>query len=356
MVLSKVRRLLWCLCALLIFGGATSNMLPQEGKHFTPMRASAPAYQLPAKVILGGDAVGFEYQTDGVLVLSKSKIATLEGYVETEGDLRAGDIICGIGEEKVSSADQLGQEINSPENQNKLLTLKIVRKNKEITSAVKPTFDLFAKKYKLGVWVKDSASGVGTVTYIDPETGRFGALGHPITEGFTQQVMPVGKGKVYNCNIIGVSRATRGVPGELRGIIQKNKPLGEVSLNNNFGVYGTMAKEMLENKQERLIEVGGRAKVKPGKAKIYSSVDGEHIRACDIEIIKTNYQSISDEKSLVFKVTDNELIRQTGGILQGMSGSPIVQDGKLVGAVTHVFLNDPTKGFGLYIDWMLAQN
>lgn len=356
MVLSKIRRLLWCLCALLLVGGASSDMLPQEEKSYTPMRAGAPAYTLPSKVLLGGDTVGFEYQTDGVLVLAKSKIATLDGYVESNADLRAGDIICGIGEEKVSSAAQLGQEINKPENQNKDLALKIVRRNKEISSVAKPTFDLFAKKYKLGVWVKDTASGVGTVTYIDPETGHFGALGHPITEGSTQQVMPVSKGKVYNCNIIGITRATRGVPGELRGIIQKNKPLGEVSANNGFGVYGTMSKDAMEDKQDRLIEVGGRAKVKPGKAKIYSSIDGQNIRACDIEIIKTNYQSVSDEKSLVFKVVDSELIRQTGGILQGMSGSPIVQDGKLVGAVTHVFLNDPTKGFGLYIDWMLTQN
>lgn len=307
----------------------------------------------PEKVILGGNAVGFEYQGDGVLVLSNNRLATMEGYVGnlTSQQLAEGDIILKINAQKVSSAEDVSNIINSKENAGKEVELDVIRANKELKIKIVPMFDLFANKYKLGVWIKDSVSGIGTLTYVCPDTKKYAALGHPIMSG-NGGILGVKTGKVYNCNIIGIARGSKGVPGELRGVISKGNALGTVESNTDFGIYGEIQNDKFLN-NSHLIDVGGRKTVKPGKAKIYSSIDGEGIKAYDIQIIKTNYQSVSDEKSLVFKVTDKELLSKTGGILQGMSGSPIVQNNKLVGAVTHVFLNDSTKGFGLYIDWMM---
>ena len=143
------------------------------------------------------------------------------------------------------------------------------------------------------------------------------------------------------------------MPGELRGVISRKSPLGSVDTNSNYGIYGDIDIAKFSLLENQMIEVGGRSTVKPGKAQIYCALDGDKVSSYDIEIIKTNYQAVSNDKSLVFKITDKELIEKTGGIVQGMSGSPIVQNGKLVGAVTHVFVNDSTKGFGIYIDWMI---
>jgi len=306
------------------------------------------------QLILGGEAVGFEYQGDGILVLSNNRVATMEGYIEniTKEQLTVGDIIHKINGIEVNSAEDISNILNNEENLGTEVTLTITRKNKELETKVTPVYDLFAKKYKLGVWVKDYINGIGTITYIRPDNGQYGALGHPITESTTGEVLGVKTGKVYNCSIVGIARGSRGVPGELRGAILKREVLGSVESNNDYGVYGKIEDEKMID-SGTLIDVGGRATVKPGKAQIYSSIDNGGVQAYDIEIIKTNYQSISNEKSLVFKVTDKELLAKTGGILQGMSGSPIVQNNKLVGAVTHVFINDATKGFGIYIDWML---
>lgn len=349
-------KFLWFSCLFVFIFNCCYPCVPEEELAYTSVsnNIAGTAETDLKQVILGGYAVGFEYQGDGVLVLSNNRIATMEGYIENinKEQLTVGDIIHKINGIEVYSAENISAILNDEENPGREVTLSIVRKDKELETKVTPVFDLFAKKYKLGVWVKDYVNGIGTITYIRPDNGQYGALGHPITESTTGEVLGVKTGKVYNCSIIGIARGSRGVPGELRGAILKREVLGKVESNNDFGVYGKIEDEKIKT-SGTLIDIGGRKTVKPGKAQIYSSVDNEGIKSYDIEIIKTNYQSISNEKSLVFKVTDKELLAKTGGILQGMSGSPIVQDDKIVGAVTHVFVNDATKGFGIYIDWML---
>ena len=346
--------LLFSCVAVFLFSYYSPYTPSEEGVYTSFLNTAITANNETQQVILGGKAVGFEYQGDGVLVLSNNRIATLDGYIDNinKEQLSVGDIIHYINDTEVYSAEDISKILNSENEFGKEVTLKITRGNKEIETKVTPVYDLFAKKYKLGVWVKDYVNGIGTITYISPKSGKFGALGHPITEGTTGEVLGVKTGKVYNCSIMGIAHASRGIPGELRGAILKREVIGEIESNSDFGVYGKINNEEIL-KTGQLIDVGGRSTVKPGKAKIYSTIDNEGARSYDIEIIKTNFQSISNEKSLVFKVTDKELLEKTGGILQGMSGSPIVQNNKLVGAVTHVFVNDSTKGFGLYIDWML---
>ena len=309
------------------------------------------------KVLAGGNAIGLVLKTEGVLIVGSSPITTINGEIDVlnDGILQIGDSIIQIENETVDEVSCISKIINKQENRDKELTIKGMRKNKEFTAKVKPCYDVKSQSYKIGVWVRDDASGVGTLTFIN-SNNRFGALGHPICDSDTKSTIDLKEGKVYNCSILGVNKGAPGNPGELRGLFMQGKnEQGLVEKNNNYGVFGEISNNsnLLEDLQE--VEVGSRVLVKPGKAQIRCCVDGNKIETFNIEIIKTSYQNYSNDKSMVIRVTDDRLIEKTGGIVQGMSGSPIIQNGKLIGAVTHVFVNDPTKGFGVYIDWMLNQ-
>ena len=181
-------------------------------------------------------------------------------------------------------------------------------------------------------------------------------MGHPICDSETKNIINLKEGKIYKCSVLGVNKGVTGNPGELRGLFMQGKnEQGIIEKNNNYGIYGSLNNESEIFKSLTEMPIGSRVFVKPGKAQIKCCVDGERVESFDVEIIKTNYQNYSNDKSMVIRVTDERLISKTGGIVQGMSGSPIIQNGKIVGAVTHVFVNDPTKGFGVYIDWMLKQ-
>lgn len=299
------------------------------------------------KVYLGGDTLGFDYTGDGLLVVSN------KGLGVANEDFMAGDIIKSVNGVKLKSAADLRKILDESAAQKGLL-IKIERNGEAIEKRVKPAYDAMTQKYKLGVWAKEGLNGVGTLTYIEPESGRFGALGHPIIEPNTRAILDVNTGSVQKCAVLGVKKASRGSPGEIRAVLTSSrKPLGTVDKNCETGIFGQLSPELIKSENRPLVDLGGRLNARPGKAQIYSSIDGKHIRPYDIEIIKTNYQGASSQKNLVFKVTDQRLLKNTGGIVQGMSGSPIVQDGCLIGAVTHVFVNDPTKGFGIYVDNMI---
>ena len=345
MQLDKIRRILMLFLLVVLFYALNTNEEPFVNTSGNIFLHNANNQQ----VILGGEVIGFEYQSDGVLIVSNNRASTFDGYLSsfTREQLCAGDLILSIDDQKVTNSKEISSLLKDKDN----VMVKVLRDGKETSIPVAPVYDIVAKEYKLGVWVKDNISGIGTITYIDPETQKFGALGHPVTEASTQKILPVKEGVVYDCNIVGVARGSRGMAGQLRGVMSKRKELGTVTKNSDVGIYGTINKENLQN--QKLIDVGGQKTIKPGKAQIFCSIDSGGVRPYDIEIIKTSYQSVSNDKSLVFRVTDKDLLEKTGGIVQGMSGSPIVQNDKLVGAVTHVFLNDSTKGFGIYIDWML---
>ena len=215
-------------------------------------------------------------------------------------------------------------------------------------------FDEISKKYKLGLWIRDNAAGVGTLTFIRKDNMRFGALGHPVCDIDTGACLPVKSGNIFKCNIVGYRKGEKGKAGELKGLFLRNGSiLGALDENNGYGVYGNFGNEALEAYKNELVEVASRNEVKSGKAKIRCTIDGTVPKDYDIEIVKTYFQDSKSNKSMFIRVTDKELLSKTGGIVQGMSGSPIIQNGKLVGAVTHVFVSDPTKGYGIYADWMI---
>ena len=336
------------------FGGLVTTRYNQDNETVdfllfdTVKIHSVNAVSVGDQVYLGGETLGFSYEGNGVLVVAKSEYA--------DDKICTGDIIKSINGTEINSVSKITELLNVKDTAGGEVTAKIVRKGNSIETKLKPAYDVLTKKYKLGIWAKDSMSGIGTLTFIDPETGRFGALGHPILEQNTGSILEVGSGNVHQCCVLGVKKASRGNPGELRGVfVRSTQEVGNVDKNCEYGMYGKLNLENKLFKNKQLIEVGGRLVAHPGKAQIYSSLDGQTVRAYDIEIIKTNYKSSQSPKNLVFKVTDERLIQATGGIVQGMSGSPIVQDGKLIGAVTHVFVNDATKGFGVYIDSMIQQ-
>ena len=304
------------------------------------------------EVYVGGIPLGFAINTQGVIIVGDNVVQTENGSKLTTKtkELKSGDVLCAINGNKVCSVDDVISEVNKSNGAR--LTLDITRDNKEHQIEIIPEKDISTNEYKLGLWVKDDASGVGTLTFVNTETMRYGALGHPITDFETGIEIPVLNGKIYKCNLIGITKGQKGNPGELRCLfMQGNNDKGSVDTNCKYGVYGEVKEDSIIDKN-LCVNIGSRMCVKPGKAKLVSSVSGVQ-EEYDIEIIKASYQPKSSDKSMVIRVTDSRLLNLTGGIVQGMSGSPILQNGKLVGAVTHVFLSDPTKGYAIYADWML---
>ena len=318
-----------------------------------PIRTLTAEVSKGVDVYLGGIPLGFSLKTKGAIIIGESTIQTENGYVTAlkNKNIKSGDILYKINGTIIDDVDSIPELLKDCNGERIQLTL--LRDDKEIIVELVPELDISAGDYKLGLWVRDDASGVGTLTFVNTDNNRFGALGHSITDFETGVEIPVSDGKIYKCSLIGITKGERGKPGELRCLfMQGNNYKGLVDTNCEYGVYGeiTNLEGLVDN--NKMVQIGSRMSVKAGKAKLISSVSGVR-EEYDIEIIKASYQPKSSDKSMVIRVTDSRLLGLTGGIVQGMSGSPIIQDGKLVGAVTHVFLSDPTKGYAVYVDWML---
>lgn len=298
------------------------------------------------KVYLGGYPLGFTISCQGVVVIAKSN--------DSANDILEGDVLTEIEGIKVHSAEQILSIINSAEYAGKTLNVKVLRGTSQKASQLTPVYDSTSGLFKLGLWIRDNSAGVGTLTYIRADNHRFGALGHPVCDIDTGCLMPVGSGKIFRCNIVGYKRGERGNPGELKGLfLRSGSVLGSLDKNNKFGVYGEFDEKFGSVYGGEMVEVAKSNEVKSGKAKIRCTIDGTSPKDYDIEIVRTYFQTDRDNKSMFIRVTDRELISKTGGIVQGMSGSPIIQNGRLVGAVTHVFVSDSTKGYGVYADYMI---
>ena len=306
-------------------------------------------------VYVGGETVGFNLQSDGVICVGSNAVATSEGTKEPIKDsgLVEGDAILKIEDIEIDNIEDVDRIINLPTFAGKEVDLTIMRNGEEKIIQITPVFDVLTQKYKLGLWVRNSASGVGTLTYIKQSDFRFGAVGHPIIDSSLGENFEVESGNIYKCRLIGIKKGEKNNPGEIKSTINlSDDAIGLADTNCQYGVYGNILNKSIID-ASRTATLGGRLSVELGDAKIYCNLDNEGVKAYDIKIIRANKQNSADDKSMIIKVTDKELLNKTGGIIQGMSGSPIVQNGKVVGAVTHVFLNDPTRGYGVYIDWMI---
>ncbi|RKD34774.1 SpoIVB peptidase [Thermohalobacter berrensis] len=308
-------------------------------------------------LVPGGHSIGVKLNTKGVLVVALSDITGLDGQKYNpakNAGIRVGDIILEINGIKVRSADHVIELLNKFKG--KKLKLKIERNKKEFILETRPVKSKKDNLYKLGVWVRDRTAGIGTLTFYDKKTNKFGALGHGITDMDTGYLMPTKNGEILKATVSSIQQGQKGNPGELRGIFfeSKNK-LGKIEKNTRYGIYGICYKDIKNKRIGKPIPVGLRSEVHQGKAYILTTIDKNTIEKFQVEIVKVQPQLVQQQKSMVIKVVDKKLLEKTGGIVQGMSGSPIIQNGKLIGAVTHVFVNDPTKGYGLYIEWMLKE-
>lgn len=301
-------------------------------------------------VIPLGNAVGLKLYTEGVLVVGMSEIEGTKPY-ENLG-IAEGDRIISINNKEISNTDDLIETVNA--SKGKQVELKYIKDetNEEITTNITPT-KTKENEYKLGLWVRDAAAGVGTATFYEPSTGKFALLGHGITDIDTGNLVTIANGELVNSNIISITKGEKGNPGEIRGSIDGQAKIGEVYKNTSFGVFGKALNSSKLGITEKEMEIAPRNEVKQGKAQIICELENNKKQYYDIEIQKVYTTNNKDNKSMLIKVTDKELLEKTGGIIQGMSGSPIIQNGKFVGAVTHVLVNDPTTGYGVFADMML---
>lgn len=295
-------------------------------------------------VKLGGYPLGIAIKTNGLYITSKVSVVTKDGAVcpVEEFDIKSGDVLLEIDNHNVDNVNEISSMI---ENKN-LVTLKIKRNDKIKEFTIQPALDALSGKNKLGLLLQDQIEGIGTMTYSDGN--NFYALGHTIKDMNGNNIVANG-GNIYYANINGYVKGQKGRAGELNGsFITLDKALGNITANNDFGLYGQLEEEY----NGETVLLGSKSDAQPGTAYIYTTIDGMAPQKYEIQIIKASNQASPSEKSMVLRITDQRLLDTTGGIVQGMSGSPIIQNGKLIGAVTHVFTSDPTKGYGIYIDWM----
>ena len=297
-----------------------------------------------------GTPFGIKIYSDGLVVARTTEIETENGKKNPSADanIYCGDIITAVNGKELQTNEQL---LSCVENSlGKSIKIDGKRNNKNFTTSITPVLDKNQNSYRIGLWVKDSCAGIGTLTFVDNSSGTFGGLGHGICDSESGQLMPLESGDIVKANISSVRKGCCGSPGALCGYFADGNSLGTIKTNSEYGVYGKLNDFKSENGD---IPVAFRQEVLRGKAQILTTVDDNPPQYYDIEIENISYNNSNATKNMVIKITDEKLIEKTGGIVQGMSGSPIIQNGMLVGAVTHVFVNDPTHGYGIFAENML---
>lgn len=303
-------------------------------------------------VIPLGKTIGMKLYTEGVLVVGMSEIEGKKPYQNS--GIEAGDRIIEVNNKKISTSDELTQCVNTCNGKN--IEIKYINNKDEIVQAEIEPAKTSNNEYKIGLWVRDAAAGVGTITFYEPSTGSFASLGHGINDVDTYELIDIANGELVTAKILDIVKGKNGIPGEIRGNIDNSIKIGNISKNTDFGVYGNITNTNalnLDNSQE--MEVADRNEINTGKAYILCELGNRKPEKYEIEIQKIFKENNQDNKSMLIKITDARLIEKTGGIIQGMSGAPIIQNNKFIGAVTHVLVNDSKVGYGVFADLMIKQ-
>ncbi len=325
----------------------TSTKMQGEYRLFgaIPVRSVTVTRLQDVKVYVGGIPFGLKFSTKGALVVGFEDESSSPAY---KAGLRLYDTVTKINGKEISNANELARAVESGNE----VTLTYERAGREATVKFKPQYHESEKRYSLGIYLKDSGAGIGTLTYVLAD-GSFGGLGHGICDGETGELTAISGGSILDVCINGIVRGNRGAPGELKGYFNSSK-VGAISKNTECGVFGALA-SIPQKISDKTYSVGLKGELKEGAATLLCTLDDNVRREYSIEISNIN-RNATGNKCFTVKITDPELISKTGGIVQGMSGSPIIQNGKLVGAVTHVMINDPTVGYGIFIENMLTQS
>lgn len=308
------------------------------------------------KVVPLGNLIGVKMYTSGVLVVGMSEIEgnnkqKYKPYLNS--GIEEGDMIIEMNSEKISNTDELINVVS--ESNGKEIQIKYVRDDKTITTSITPVKSE-SDEYKLGLWVRDAAAGVGTLTFYEPSTGSFAALGHGIVDVDTGGILNIANGELVTSRLISIQKGEKNNPGEIKGSIDSGVTIGEIGKNTNFGVFGLVSnKENLDLNNTKEYEVALRSEIQTGDAEIICELEEGKKEVYKIKIEKIYTSNNYDNKSMLIKITDERLLEKTGGIIQGMSGSPIIQNGKFIGAITNVLVSDPTTGYAIFGDLMIKK-
>jgi len=300
----------------------------------------------------GGMTFGVKYFTKGALVVGVTDIETSQGLISPSRNagLEVKDIITGISGKKIKSAEDFKKSIT--ESNGSVIEIEFIRNGSAKKASVNPVIDKNENVYKIGLWVRDSTAGIGTITFVNKETGEFGGLGHGICDSETGVLLPLERGVIVDVEITDIIIGKKNAPGELKGMFDKFRK-GELSKNSEVGVFGKY--DELPDRLAEPVPIGFIGELKTGRAYILTALNSKEPQQYEIEIEKI-YSDKKNTKNFLIKITDEDLLSKTGGIIQGMSGSPILQDGKLVGAVTHVLVDNSSKGYGIHIENMIDGN
>lgn len=310
------------------------------------------------QVIASGAPIGIKLKTNGIIIINISGVILEDGSKASPAEkagLLAGDILIKAGGRSLSNIRDLLDVVENSEG--KSINISYKRQETQYNTTITPLKSSEDKKYHVGIWVRDSSAGIGTLTFIDPLNRSYGALGHGINDIDTGSLLQVGSGQLLKSNIEGIKKGLKGSPGELEGeFLSRPKVIGDITMNCEFGVFGKINGEVKKESYGKLMQIGSHSTVRVGKATILTCLRNDIVQEYEIEIQKIAKTDLSSTKNMIIRITDSRLLSSTGGIVQGMSGSPIIQDGRLIGAVTHVFINDPMKGYGVFIESMINKS
>ncbi len=310
------------------------------------------------KVIPGGQSIGVKLNTLGVLVVGHHQINTTEGK-KSPGEIAGveiGDIITSINGKKIEQMSDVTPFIQDAGKTGKPLDLVLNREEKEVKTKLYPLKDEQDRSYRIGLYIRDSAAGIGTMTFYDPISKKYGALGHVISDMDTKKPIVVENGQIVRSTVTSIEKGSNGNPGEkLARFSGDRQVIGNITRNSPFGIFGELNQNINNGIMDQAMPIALSNEVKEGPAKILTVVDQDKVEEFEVEVVSSVPQKFPATKGMVIKITDERLLDKTGGIVQGMSGSPIIQNGKVIGAVTHVFVNDPTSGYGVHIEWMLNE-
>jgi stage IV sporulation protein B len=310
------------------------------------------------KVVPGGQSIGVKLNTKGVLVVGHHLIQTREGK-KSPGEIagiKVGDMIMNINGKPIEKMNDVAPFIQDSGKTGAALQIVVLREGKTFETKLTPLKNKDEESYRIGLYIRDSAAGIGTMTFIHQNTMKYGALGHVITDNDTKKPIQVQNGQIMRSTVTSIQKGSDGDPGEkLARFAPDSEVIGNIVTNSSFGIFGELRTTIPNGVMDDALPIALSHQVKEGPAKILTVINQDKVEPFDVEVVTAIPQKFPATKGMVIKITDKRLLEHTGGIVQGMSGSPIIQDGKLIGAVTHVFVNDPTSGYGVHIEWMLNE-